>query len=120
MEILPYKIQILSLIFSFSFMYFIFKLIVKGKIREEYSVIWILLTIILLIMSLFRSALDDVARLLGVFYPPSLLFMLGFMAVVSFLVHLSIVNSRQHNQIKTLTHEIALMKHKMEKDETKS
>ena len=120
MEILPYKIQVLSLIFSFAFMYIIFKLIVKGKLREEYSVIWIILTVTLLMMSLFRSLLDDVARLLGVFYPPSLLFLLGFMAVVSFLVHLSIVNSRQHNQIKNLAQEIALMKHKMEKDETKS
>jgi hypothetical protein len=119
MEILPYKIQVLSILFSLAFMYFIFRLIVKGKLREEYSVIWIVLTLILILLSIFRTTLDEIAGFLGVFYSPSLLFLLGFMAVVSFLVHLSIVNSRQHNQIKNLTQEISLLKFKIEKESGK-
>lgn len=114
MEILPYKIQILSILFSVGFMYFIFRLVLKGKLREEYSVIWIICTLLLVILSVFRSLLDDIAGYLGVFYPPSLLFLIGFMAVVSFLVHLSIVNSRQHDQIKDLSQEVAFLKRKLE------
>jgi hypothetical protein len=114
MEILSYKIQILSIVCSFGFMYFIFRLIVKGKLREEYSVIWIISTVILIVLSVFRSLLDDIAGYLGVFYSPSLLFLMGFMAVVSFLVHLSIVNSRQHREIKNLTQEVAFLKRQSE------
>lgn len=111
---MPYKIQIVSIIASAMFMYFIFRLVLKGKLREEYSVVWIICTLVLIFLSVFRSLLDTVAKLLGVYYAPSLLFLLGFLAVVTFLVHLSLVNSKQQSQIKDLAHEIAFLKKKLE------
>ena len=113
-NVVPYKIQILSIIGALSFMFFIFRLIAKGKLREEYSIVWIVCTLVLLVFSIWRDGLDVIAKLLGVYYAPSLIFLAAIFAIIVFLVHLSVVNSKQHEQIKKLTQEMALLKSKME------
>ncbi len=118
-NVVPYKIQILSIIGALSFMFFIFRLIAKGKLREEYSIIWIICTLILLVFSVWRDGLDVIAKLLGVYYAPSLIFLAAIFAIIIFLVHLSVVNSKQHEQIKKLTQEMALIKEKYLKEDSK-
>ncbi len=112
-NVVPYKIQILSIIGALTFMFLIFRLIAKGKLREEYSIIWIVCTIILLVFSIWRNGLDVLAKILGVFYAPALIFLAAIFAIIVFLVHLSVVNSKQHEQIKKLSQEMALLKSKL-------
>lgn len=112
-----YKIQILSIMGALAFMFFIFRLITKGKLREEYSIIWIICTIILLVFSIWRDGLDVIAKLLGVYYAPALIFLAAIFAIIIFLVHLSVVNSKQHEQIKKLTQEMAILKNKVLSEE---
>lgn len=116
----PFKIQIISIIGSLLFMFFIFRLITKGKLREEYSIVWIFCTVFLLIFALWRNGLDVIAKFLGVFYAPALIFLGAIFAIIVFLVHLSVVNSKQQNQIKLLAQELALLKNKLEEQESKN
>jgi hypothetical protein len=120
-NVVPYKIQIISIIGALTFMFFIFRLIAKGKLREEYSIVWIICTVILLVFSIWRNGLDVLAKLLGVYYAPALVFLAAIFAIIVFLVHLSVVNSKQHEQIKKLTQEMAILKSKLldEKSEGK-
>ncbi|MBL7917815.1 MAG: DUF2304 domain-containing protein [Bacteroidia bacterium] len=118
-NVVPYKIQILSIIGALTFMFFIFRLIAKGKLREEYSVIWIICTVILLVFSIWRNGLDVLAKLLGVYYAPALIFLAAIFAIIIFLVHLSVVNSKQHEQIKKLSQDLALLKEKYFKEDSK-
>ncbi|WP_421827989.1 DUF2304 domain-containing protein [Larkinella sp.] len=110
MESLPITIQVFSLIGTLIFLAFIARLIVRGKLREEYSFIWIVCAIILLVFAAWRDGLTQISRLLGVFYPPSLIFLTAIFAIICFLVHLSVVNSKLQNSIKELTQEVALLK----------
>jgi hypothetical protein len=109
-NVVPFKIQILSIIGTLMFMYFIVRQIIRGKLREEYSIIWFACTIIFLIFSFWRKGLEQISATLGVFYPPSLLFLIAIGAIFIFLVHLSIVNSKLQSQIKDLSHEVAFLK----------
>lgn len=110
MEALPVTIQYISLIGALLFMLFIFRLIIKGRLREEYSIVWIVCTFILILFSIWRKGLELIAKFLGIFYPPSLIFLAAIFAIIAFLVHLSIVNSKLQNQLKNLVHEIAYLK----------
>lgn len=110
MEALPFTIQIIGLVGATIFMLMIFRLILRGKLREEYSIIWILCTVILVVFSIWRKGLEQISLLLGVYYPPSLIFLTAIFAIIVFLVHLSVVNSKLQNQIKDLSHEIAFLK----------
>ena len=115
-NVIPYRLQILAVLVALIFMSFVFRLIAKGKLREEYSFIWIICTVLLLLFSIWRNGLDVIAKLLGVFYATSLIFLAAIFAIVLFLVHLSVVNSRQHKQIKDLAQELALLKKKLESE----
>jgi hypothetical protein len=118
-NVISYRLQIIAIITALCFMFFIFRLIAKGKLREEYSFIWITCTVLLLLFSFWRNGLEIIAGLLGIFYAPSLIFLGAIFAIVIFLVHLSVVNSRQHKQIKQLAQEMAILKKKLE-DDTKN
>lgn len=109
-NVVPYKIQILSIIGALLFMFFIFRLIVKGRLREEYSILWIVCTTFLLVFSFWRNGLDIIAKFLGVYYAPALIFLGAIFAIILFLVHLSVVNSKQQKQIKDLAQELAILK----------
>ncbi|MVM40049.1 DUF2304 family protein [Spirosoma sp. HMF3257] len=110
MASLSITIQIISLLGAAIFMIMIFRLIVQGRLREEYSIIWILCTVILIVFAIWRKGLEQISLLLGVYYPPSLIFLAAIFAIIVFLVHLSVVNSKLQNQIKDLSHEMAMMK----------
>lgn len=115
METIPITIQIVSITGALLFMLTIFRLIVRGKLREEYSIIWIVCTILLIVFSIWRHGLEQISALVGVFYPPSLVFLAALSAILVFLVHLSVVISKLQNQIKDLTHEIAYMRQDLER-----
>lgn len=119
-NVIPYRLQIFVTILILTFMFFVFRLIAKGKLREEYSFVWIACTILLLLFSIWRNGLDVIAKMLGVYYAPALVFMTAIFAIIVFLVHLSVVNSKQHDQIKILTQELAMLKKKIEEQENKN
>ena len=110
MASLSITIQIISLLGAALFMVMIFRLIIRGRLREEYSIIWILCTVILIVFAIWRKGLEQISLLLGVYYPPSLIFLAAIFAIIVFLVHLSVVNSKLQNQIKNLSQEMAMMK----------
>ncbi len=104
------KIQILAIIAVLFFITLITRFILKGKLRTEYAIIWGLMGLIFLVFSLWRQSLDLLAKFFGVYYAPSLIFIFFFFMIFIFLIHLSVVNSKQHEQIKKLAQEIALLK----------
>lgn len=110
---ITFKIQVFSVIFSILFLAAVIRLIVKGKLRVEYSILWLFWTIILIVFSFWRKGLDKIAEILDVNYAPALFFLGAIFVILVFLIHLSVVNSKQHEQIKTLSQDIAILKNKL-------
>jgi hypothetical protein len=72
---------------------------------------------ILLVLSLSRDLLEYIARLLGVFYPPSFLFLLAFLFLLLITLHFSVVVSGLAEKNKQLAQELALLRQELrEKD----
>jgi hypothetical protein len=109
------RIQIIAIAASALFLLYIARLIIKGKLREEYSIVWIVCTIVLILFSFWRNGLEIIAHTLGVFEAPNLVFTGAIFAIFIYLLHLSVVVSKLHAQNKQLAQDIALMKEKMEK-----
>jgi hypothetical protein len=108
------RIELVAVLAILFFIMIIIRLILKGRLRAEYSFIWIAMGAIFLVFSLWRESLDLLAAFFGVFYAPSLIFIFFFFMIFIFLIHLSAVNSKQHEQIKKLAQEISLLKQKIE------
>lgn len=107
-------LQLLSISIMLTLLFIVFRLILKGRLRAEYSIIWILCSVMLLMFSIWRESLDMIAAFLGIYYPPALLFLGAILATVIFLLHLSVVSSKFQNQIKDLTQEVGILKKKMD------
>lgn len=108
-------IQIISISASSLFLILVFRLIVKKRLREEFSVIWILCSLFLNLFAFWREGIDVLAHFFGIFYPPAILFIMLFIALIVYSLHLSIILSKQKNDIKNLTQEVAFINEKLEK-----
>lgn len=111
------RIQIITILLDIIFIAYISRLIIKGKLREEYAIIWCLCTLVLVIFSFWRDGLQVMANLFGVFQAPNLVFTGFIFAILIYLLHLSVVVSKLQNNIRNLTQEIALLKEKIERKE---
>jgi hypothetical protein len=102
-------VQLTALVVSGLLLAYVLDLVRRKKLTEEYSFVWILCALALIVLSLGRRYLDRLAVGFGIYYPPAaLLLVLGlfvFIASVSF----SVVVSRQRQQIETLIEEAALL-----------
>lgn len=56
------------------------------------------------------------SKLFGVFEAPNLVFTACIFAILVYLLHLSVVASKLHNQNKQMAQDIALLKEKVFKD----
>ncbi|MDR2579459.1 MAG: DUF2304 domain-containing protein [Fibromonadaceae bacterium] len=107
------KIQIYSIIGSSLFLLFIFRLIRRRELKEEYSLLWLFVASIFLILSVFRSGLEWFADLVGIHYAPAALLLILLVGVVAILIHYSKIISKLSEQNKILIQEIALLKLKI-------
>jgi hypothetical protein len=107
------RIQILAIIVSMLFLAYISYLIIKGKLREEYAIAWIICTVLLIVFSFWRNGLEVMSHLFGVYEAPNLVFTAAIFVILIYLLHLSVVNSKLHANNKKLAQEIALLKEKM-------
>ena len=109
------RVQLIAIIGSLCFLAFIASLIIRGKLREEYAIIWIICSILLIVFSCWENGLYKISAHLGFKLPSNLIFAGAIFAVMIYLLHLSVVVSKLHNQNRQLAQEIALLKEKMDK-----
>jgi len=107
------RIQILAIMASLGFLLYIARLIVKGKLREEYAIIWIICTLVLVVFSFWRDGLEVFSRILGIYEAPNMVFTGAIFVIMIYLLHLSIVLSKVQEQNKKLAQELALLKEKL-------
>jgi hypothetical protein len=111
------KIQIIIIFINSLLLFYIARLIIKGKLREEYTIAWIVCTVLLMFFSFWRNGLEVLAKAFGIFEAPNLVFISFIFIILIYLLHLSIVNTKLQKDITKLTQEIALMKQNLKKDE---
>ncbi len=87
------RIQFISILVSVAIMLLVFQLIRRRKLREEYALLWFGAGLVLIVFSIWRPGIDELADLVGIDYGPSLLFLgaiiLGFLVALHFSLALS-------------------------------
>jgi hypothetical protein len=102
-------LQVGAVIVSGALLLLVVDLVRRRKLTEEYSFIWILCAVALLVLSLWRDILHVTARWLGIFYPPAVLLLVLIVSVFVASLYFSVVISGQRRQIERLVEEIALL-----------
>ena len=108
-------LKILAVVGSGSLLVIVVELIRRGKLKERYSLLWLFAGVVLLIFSTSRYLLELISHTLGIFYPPSFLFLLAFFFLLLITLHFSVVISGLSEKNKKLAQELALMRQDMKK-----
>ncbi len=104
------RIAALSIFASLALLLYIVEMVRRRKLREEYSILWLSGSVIVLVLSVKQDWLNRFSAAVGIAYPPSLLFLIGILFIVLILIHFSITISKLQQMNKKLSQEIALMK----------
>ena len=112
------RFQIFAIIGSIIYLFFIGSLIRSKKLREDYSILWVFLGLVILVRSIWRESLEYISRFMGVAYAPAAIFILLIGALVLICIQFSTIISKQANQISTLAREIALLKNEPSNDKS--
>lgn len=82
------------------------------RLKERYSIIWLFSAFVICFLSVNRPFLDYISLKLGIYYPPSLLFLAGTVFLLAINISFSVTISELSSKVDTLTQEIALLKAK--------
>ncbi len=90
---------------------FVLELVRQRKLREDYSLLWLATTIVLIVLSVSRPLLDSLAALLGVVtYPPAALFLVAIIFMLLILMHFSTVLTRLARDNKDIAQQMAILR----------
>jgi hypothetical protein len=117
----PLKVSIAGAIASILLVLVVLELIRSRRLKERYALLWLATGIVLFVLSVWRGGLNTIARWAGVTgYPPAVLFAVGILFVILVLLHYSTVISRLSDENVTLAQRLALLEHRLRKDEGSS
>ncbi|MCL6458725.1 MAG: DUF2304 domain-containing protein [Gorillibacterium sp.] len=108
------NILFLSVIFCLIFTSFVVEMIRQRRISERYSLLWLILGFVMLFFSLFPTLLNHISQAIGIVYGTSLLFFIGFLFSLVFIMHLTTVITKLDRKMTRLTQEFALLKSRQE------
>ena len=102
-------VQIIAIVTSILLLVLVIELVRRKRLSEEYSFVWIICALALLILSIGRRVLDVVAVALGIYYPPAALILVLILFVFVASLSFSVVVSKQRRQIERLIEDAALL-----------
>jgi hypothetical protein len=106
------KIQIITGTISILMLIIVFELIRRSRLKEEYSLLWLLSGLVILTFSIFPDLLNIIAKALGMYYLTAL-FVISFLFLLLIVLHFSMVISRLSKNNTELTQELSIMEFRL-------
>jgi hypothetical protein len=117
---IPFRVAVVASIAAIVFLIVIFELIRSRRLQERYALLWLITGGVILLLSVWRDALRLVAEQIGIAYPPSALFVVGFLFILVVLLHYSTVISELAERNVRLAQDIALLEERLRMHERES
>jgi hypothetical protein len=112
---MPLKGKIILFALGLVVFFFVLNLIIKRRLRIEHSILWLVVSLVIILMTVWQGLADRIAHLVGIDYPPSLFFAVAIFFGLLMLFHNSVEISKLKEQTKTLNQELSISRHLLEK-----
>jgi hypothetical protein len=103
------KPRFLALILSVVLVVLIIELVRRRKLREEYSWLWLSLSVMMFILALWPDLLDFITDLIGAVLSTSTLFFFALVFLILINIQFSVEISSLRNQVKNLAQQLAIL-----------
>jgi hypothetical protein len=110
---MSFGMRIMLFVFGVILFAIIFELVRRRRFREELSIAWFGVAVVLMASSIADKIIDPFARRLGIGYPPALVFAWIVFCLILALIYFSSVISDLKGKIKELSQKIALLELEM-------
>ena len=111
---MPLQQQIFALIVSALVFVIVIDMVRKRRLREEYSVLWLLTSVLMFVLVFRYEWLVSLTDLIGAGLPTTTLFLSSIIFLMLLSVQFCIKISQLTEQVKILSQENALMKREIE------
>lgn len=101
--------QILAIVSSIAIFVVVIDLVRRRKLKEEYSILWIGVSVVLLTLALWYGLLLEITQLVGAVLPSSTLFFFGLAFAMLVLLHFSVRISALERRVTLLVQELGLL-----------
>ena len=106
---MPPRIRIIAILICILLVAYVFELVRRRHLSEEYSMGWLVAGSMMLILSISEGLLIWVSNLVGATLFTSTLFFFGLVFLVTICLHFSIRISALTNQVRTLTQHMGIL-----------
>ena len=110
---MPPKIRLITITICIFIVAYVFELVRRRHLSEEYSMGWLITGVLMLLMATWIDLLAKVTDLVGSKAVTSTLFFLGLMFLVVICLHFSIRISNLTNQVRKLSQWLAIQNHEI-------
>ena len=92
-------------------------LVRRRRLYNIYAITWFLVSLLFLCMGVFTGFIENLASLLGIYFTPAAIIVVAVGGLMGIVLHLSVIVTEQHKQIRQFEKEIALLRKKRSGDE---
>jgi hypothetical protein len=110
---IPLAQRLVAIAFSVVLFAVTLQLIRKHKLREEYALLWLFASGVILVGSIFGRIFPTLARFFGVTYSPTLALVFGLLFALVVMLSQSVILSSQANQLRDLAQSHALLEFRL-------
>jgi hypothetical protein len=101
--------RVFAIVTSVSTLAFIVELVRRRKLKEEYSWLWIVTGVGMVVLSAWYGLIEHITRLIGAVTVTTTLFLFALLFLLVISVHFSTVISKLTQQVRRLAQEIAIL-----------
>ena len=117
---MPIRQQIFALLAAIALCIFIVEMVRRKKLREEYSWLWLVTSLGIIILVIWYDLLVFLTDLIGAVLPTTTLFILSFLFLFLISLHYSVKISSLTNQVRKLAQKIAILQSELDEQRAKS
>jgi len=106
----PWTTRAVALAVSVAFLAAVLNLVRRGRLREEYTPIWTVVAVGIMVLSVWTEALRALTHAVGAWAPSSTLFFFGELFLLVLCLNYAVRLSRLTLDVKLLAQELALLR----------
>lgn len=107
--------RVVALLVSTVFLAAVLTLVRRGKLREEYTPIWIVVALAIMTLSVWFDGLRYITRMVGAWAPSSTLFFFGVIFLLILCLNYAVRLSSLTLHVKLLAQEVAMLRGELER-----
>jgi hypothetical protein len=102
------RIRIITIIGAVGVLLIVVDLVRRRKLKEEYSVLWVVTALVVLVLAIWYDLLTSITRLVGATAPASTIFFFGLLFFLVLMLHFSVRISKLERRLTELIQDVGI------------